>query len=132
MSRVTLVFLVAGLVLATTLLWVFGGGTALMGSELPALAGVIILVAFAVFVGWKRLQAVRRREPQEDELTRAVIRKAAALSYFVSLYGWLVLMYVGDKYKLEPEPLIGSGIIGMGLLFAGSWLFYHFKGGGHE
>ena len=91
--------------------------------------GVIILVVcFAVFLGYKRLNSVRRGEPSEDELSKKVLQKTAAWSYYLSLYFWLALMYFSDKTKLETHSIIGIGIMGMAVVFAICWLIINFRG----
>jgi hypothetical protein len=56
------------------------------------------------------------------------MQKAAALSYFISIYLWLVIMYLTDKLKIETDVMFGWGILGMAVIFASSWFFFHFRG----
>lgn len=128
MKRTVLIFLISALVIASCVLWYMSSG--MEYSKTDALhAGVIILVvAFAVFLGFKRLGSAKRGEPAEDEMSKKVLTKTASLSYYISLYLWVVMIYVKDRLPMDTEEVLGTGILGMAVVFAGSWLFYHFKG----
>jgi peptidoglycan/LPS O-acetylase OafA/YrhL len=89
---------------------------------------IIIVVAFAVFVGFKRLSSTRRGEPAEDELSKKVMQKTSSLSYYISLYLWLAIMYFSDRFKYETHTVIGAGILGMAITFAICWIVINFRG----
>jgi peptidoglycan/LPS O-acetylase OafA/YrhL len=92
-------------------------------------AGVIILVVgFALFVIYKRVIAAHRGEPAEDELSKKVMQKTAALSFYISLYSWLALAFFSDRLKMEIHSVIGIGIMGMALIFAICWIVLNFRG----
>jgi hypothetical protein len=56
------------------------------------------------------------------------MQKTAAWSYYVSLYLWLAIMYLSDKFKYETHTIIGAGILGMAVIFAICWLVFNFRG----
>lgn len=85
-------------------------------------------MAFALFIGFKRLSSARRGEPSEDELSKKVMQKTASFSYYISLYLWLIIMYFSEKLDYETHTLIGAGIIGMAITFAVCWLIFNFGG----
>lgn len=89
---------------------------------------ISILVIFALVVAFNRIKAIKAGLPAEDELSTKIKQKAAAWSYYVSLYWWLVIMYFSDKFKLEMNALIGVGLIGMAVLFGIFWAYFNFKG----
>lgn len=132
MKRSVLVFLVAGLVLATSMLWlVNSAGMADLTDTLQF--GVIgLLVAFAVFIGFRRLKSEKRGEPVEDELSKNILQKTAAWSYYISLYLWVAVIYLKDRVNMDTEQLIGSGILGMAVTFALCWIYINFKGSVRE
>ena len=123
-----MVFIIAALVLFTTGLWFISSKTNTNSMELLQYGVIIVVVAFAVFVGIKRLGSARRGEPTEDELSKKVLQKASSMSYYVSLYMWLGFIYFSDKIKLETHSLIGAGILGMAVIFAICWLIFNFRG----
>jgi peptidoglycan/LPS O-acetylase OafA/YrhL len=89
---------------------------------------MFLVVAFAVFVGIKRLTSAKRGEPAEDELSKKVMRRTSSLSYYISLYLWLAIMYFSDKLHYETHTIIGAGILGMAVIFAICWLVSNFTG----
>jgi peptidoglycan/LPS O-acetylase OafA/YrhL len=128
MKKSVLVFVVAALVLATVGLWIFSGLATLKPMDLVSFGVIIIIVAFAVFIGFKRLNSARRGEPAEDELSKKVMQKTASMSYYISLYWWLVLMYFTDKLNYETHTYIAAGILGMAVIFAICWLVFNLRG----
>jgi peptidoglycan/LPS O-acetylase OafA/YrhL len=128
MKRSYLVFIVAGLVLAATALWLLASNTQFKPYDLVETGIIILVVGFAIYLGYKRFSSVKRGEPAEDEMSKKVMQKTAAWSYYISLYLWLAIMYFSDRIKLENHSLIGVGILGMAVVFAISWLVINFGG----
>ncbi len=132
MKRSLLVFVVAGLVLLSTLLWMVNS-IGLPDTTDTIQFGVIgLLIAFAVFVGFRRLKSERRGEPAEDELSKRILQKTAAISYYISLYLWVAMIYIKDRVEMDTEQLLGTGILGMAVIFALSWLVFNFRGIRHD
>ena len=131
MKKTILAFFVAGMVLLTTGFWFFSSGE--KGPSEWVQFGVIgLIIAFGVFFAFRRLSSSRRGEPQEDERSKNVMLKTAALSYYISLYWWVFLLFIKDRIAYDTEVLIGSGILGMAVAFAISWLYFQFRGGHEE
>jgi peptidoglycan/LPS O-acetylase OafA/YrhL len=128
MKKAIIVFILAALVLATVGLWIFSSSSKFTPVDLVSFGVIILVVGFAVFVGYKRLSSARRGEPPEDELSKKVMQKTAGLSYYISLYLWLAIMYFSDKLKYETHTLIAAGILGMAITFAVCWLIVNFMG----
>lgn len=122
MKRTILIFVIALLALVSIALWAVNAELKGNLPEILMMAGVLILVGFAVFIGIVRLRSNVRKEPAEDELSRKIMTKASSLSFYVSLYLWLVVMYYSDKTKMEVHSLIGAGIMGMAIIFLLCWL----------
>ena len=128
MRRSYLIFAVAAMVVASIAVWLYNTGFCFSWNELGLMLIVLLLVGFAVFVGIRNFKSEKRKQPAEDEMSVKINRKAAAWSYFVSIYMWLVIMYIADKKMIETDILFGAGIIGMGLLWVIFLLFFYFKG----
>jgi peptidoglycan/LPS O-acetylase OafA/YrhL len=128
MKKGIIVFIVAALVLITTGIWFFSAKENLRLFDLVSFGIIILVVAFAVFIGIKRITSAKRGEPPEDELSKKVMQKTAAWSYYVSLYLWLAIMYFSDKLHYETHTIIGAGILGMAVIFAICWLVFNFRG----
>ena len=112
MKKAMLTIVVSILALGAVALWLANPGT-LSAPEIVIYGVIILLVAFGFYIGYIRLRSVRRGEPAEDEFSKRILQRASSLSYYISLYLWLGLMYVTDKVKLETQVLLGSGILGM-------------------
>ena len=116
MKKTLLIFVVAVLVLVSIILWVFNIQKPLNTVEILMILVPLILVGFALYLGFRNLGSTLRKEPVEDELSKKVMTKASSLSFYISLYLWLFVMYISDKTTMEPHSLIGAGIAGMALI----------------
>ena len=123
-----IIFIVEAVILVTTGFWFFTSRSAFKPADLVMYGVIIVVVGFALFVGYKRLTSVKKGEPVEDELSKKVLQKTAALSYYISLYLWLAVMYVSDKRDYETHVLLAAGILGMAVVYAICWLVYNFRG----
>jgi hypothetical protein len=122
MKKTIVMFLVSVLVLGSLALWALKGHISGNPQEILTAGIVLVLVGFAVFLGVSRLRSHLRREPGEDELSKIVMTRASSLSYYISIYLWLFVMYISDKTSLPAHSLIGGGIMGMALVFLFCWL----------
>ena len=115
------------LVLATTILWFTKIIPGNVGEYLQS-GVILILVLFAFYLGYRRLSSEKLGQPAEDEYSKKVVQKAASLSYYISLYIWLIIMYLTDKFKAETDIMFGWGILGMAITFGVSWVYFNFRG----
>jgi len=121
MVRTIITFVISALVLITATLWAINSQLVGNMQEILLWGGLLIVVGFAVFIGIQRARSVARKEPVEDELSRKLLVKASSLSFYISLYFWLFIMYISDKTEMEAHSLIGAGIMGMAIVFFLSW-----------
>ncbi len=128
MKKSVIIFVVAALVLLATFIWMLSSYGNFKTNVPGSFIVIILLVTFALFIGFKRLRSARRGEPSEDELSKKVMQKTASLSYYISIYMWLVIGYFSDRLDYETHTLIGAGIIGMAITFAVCWLIFNFGG----
>lgn len=128
MKRSLLVFVVAALVALSTVFWLMQSSGSLNSTDALQFATIGLLVMFALYMGFRRLGSEKRGEPAEDELSKHVLQKAAAWAYFISLYLWVALLVIKDRVSMDTEQLLGTGILGMGVAFAGCWLIVNFRG----
>jgi hypothetical protein len=56
------------------------------------------------------------------------MQKAAALSYFISLYVWVFMIWLKDRVSLDTEEVLGTGILAMAVIFGISWVVINFRG----
>jgi peptidoglycan/LPS O-acetylase OafA/YrhL len=123
-----LVFAIVALVLITVGFWVSNDPIILESFDIFQLLTIFILVGFGFLIGIRRFRSERRGQPSEDELSKKIMQKASSISYFISIYLWLGIMYISDKGYIATEELFGVGIIGMGLILFISWGIISFTG----
>lgn len=128
MKRVVVLFVIIAMVLISTVLWLMKVDTAFKPFDLLTVGVILIVVGFALFVLYRRVTSAQQGEPAEDELSKKVLQKTAALSYYISLYLWVAMLFIKDRVDLDTEELIGAGILGMALSFAICWLILNFRG----
>lgn len=114
------------LVLFSVILWL--GKESLGLEEITSLGVILAVVGFAVFILIRRIKSWKTGEPQEDELSKKVMLRTSSLSYYISLYFWVFLLWLKDRVAFEQEQLLGTGILGMAVIFALSWVYFHFRG----
>lgn len=100
--------------------------------EILMIAALFIVVAFALFLAFRRLRDARQQLPQEDEMSKNIMRRGTATAYHLSLFMWLVVMFLSDKTKLECHSLIGAGIMGMAIMFAIGWIYHRYIRRSHD
>jgi peptidoglycan/LPS O-acetylase OafA/YrhL len=127
MKKSFLTVVVTGLVLVTTVLWMSGALSVSLGEYIQFVI-IGILVCFGLYVGYRRFTSEKRGQPAEDEFSKKILQKSAAISYYISLYLWLVIMYLTDRLKIETDIMFGWGILGMAVIFAGSWIYFNLRG----
>ena len=128
-TRTSFVILLFGVVTLSLGAWVYySKNDSLEIADLIQYAIIVVLVAFALIFGIRRLKSERRGEPAEDELSKKIMQKAASTAFYVSLYWWLVMSYLSENWEMETGSVIGRGILGMALIFVLSWFFYKVKG----
>ncbi|NLH78082.1 MAG: hypothetical protein GX465_13695 [Acidobacteria bacterium] len=128
MKKAIVIFMIGTLVLAGLAAWALKGKIEGNAGEIARAGVVFILVGFAAAFGVSRLRSRRRGEPAEDELSKRIMTRATSLAYYVSLYMWLFVMYIGDKVSLPAHSLVGTGIAGMAVVFLFCWLGVRFFG----
>jgi len=132
MKKAIMIFIVSAIVLASAIFWLITLGAEFSSTNIFQFGVLFIIVAFAVYIGFKKLGNAKRGEPVEDELSKKVKTKAAAMSYYVSLYWFLVLMYISDKLDLETNTTLGIAILGMAIFWFVFWIYYNSKGNTNE
>jgi len=128
MKRGLLMILLAALVIIGAIIWLLHGKSEIKIGTLVMFGTILLVAGFAVVLAISKLKSAKEGLASEDELSQLIKDKASSRSYYVSLYWWLIMMYLSDKTKLETDSLIGAGILGMAVLFAGFWIYFNFKG----
>ncbi len=84
----------------------------------------IILIFFLIgfYLGYSRNKRKKQGFPDEDELSKKIVQKAAAISFYSSILLWLLLIYLYSHLQIEIKWLLSIGMIGMAILFISIWL----------
>ena len=122
MKRTIIMIVIAILVIATVVLWIVNADFQWNVQEVLMISGLVIVVGFALYLAVLRLRSSTRQEAPEDELSKKIMTKTSSLSFYISLYWWLVLSYFSDRIDLETSTIIGAGILGMAIIFFLSWV----------
>ncbi len=126
MKKIILVFVLLALVAVGLVVFKTTGHL----SNVDIVFMLIILIVVGIGLVWllKKVINVTKSEKVEDELSKRILEKASSISFYLSLYLWLVISMIGDKISLPFEQTIGCGLIGMALIFFAVWSFYKIKG----
>lgn len=128
MKRAVLIFAIIAMVVISVAFWLFYSMQEFNILDSLHVIVIVLVLIFAGYVGFKRLSGAKRGEPDEDEMSKKIIQKTAAYSYYISLYWWVVLMIIKDRVLMDSDQLIGTGILGMAISFAICWMVLHFRG----
>ena len=96
--------------------------------EYTVAAFVLIAVVFSFVLGLRRIKDEKKGLTVDDELSLRIKQKAAANAFMLSFYMWAAIVLFTVDSNLRIEVPIGIGIVGMGLLFIGFWLYYNQSG----
>jgi hypothetical protein len=122
---------IAVFVAVTVTFLVLGVTLLIKGQVVDFIVSVIIistLLALAIPYVLRAGKSLKRGLPLEDERSRRVRDKAAAFSFYVSLYLLLGISYFSDYVELRVGQAIGAGILGMAATFGLSYLYFDKKG----
>jgi hypothetical protein len=127
MKRGLLMILLAALVITSAIIWLLHGKNEIKIGTMVMFSTILLVAGFAVALAISKLKSAKEGLASEDELSQLLKDKASSRSYYVSLYWWLIVMYMSDKTSIATDSLIGVGILGMAMLFAGFWIYFNFK-----
>lgn len=121
MKKTIILFVIALLVIISAVVWMIQSKSGGNLNEILMFSGIFIVVIFALFMGVQRFRSLRKKEPAEDELSKEIMTKTSSYAFYISIYAWLILMYFSDRLNLDPESLIGTGILAMAFIFFFCW-----------
>ena len=128
-TRVVLAGTITALVILGLLFFAITKGKA---SEIILPGGIlVIIVIFMIPFVKRRYFDVKDGYPYEDERTKRVMTNAAAKAYYISLYWLLAISFsveVLEIIELDVSGAIGTGIVGMAIIFGICYGYYNRKG----
>ncbi len=126
MRKAIVISVLAVLVLGAMLLWLFNSERTFTGSTSIMVGIQVVVLVFAALVVVKRWTAKKQNLPAEDEMSKRILQRGAATSYYLSIYMWLAFMFFEERIELERSTLIGAGILGMAVLYGLSWIYHNY------
>ena len=132
MRKAIIIAVLAVLVTGTIIIWFINSDTPGLTEGFLMIPIQIVILVFAVVVVVKKWRAKKEKLPAEDEMSKKILRRGAATSYYVSIYLWLALMFFEESIDLERSTLIGAGILGMAVIFALSWVYHNYFRRSHD
>jgi len=91
--------------------------------------GVIsLLFLIGIVFSIKKYKSAKQGLPEEDEMSTKIVNKSASISYFLSLFLWLAIIFINNANINNADLMIGYGIIGMAVIFILSFTYFHFRG----
>lgn len=127
MKNVILAIAISVIVLVSVIILIFNSGL-LPWTDYLQFIIILVVVSFGFYTAYRRFSSNKKGQPTEDELTRIVRLKASSLSFYISIYLWLLIMFLTERMKWEADRMFGWGIIGMALTFVICWIFFNFRG----
>lgn len=94
----------------------------------------LVLIVFMSFFVRRRYMDIKAGMPLEDERSKKIMNKTAAMSFYATFY-WLLLIswlkgpiarMLGLEY-LDAGQTTAVAILGMAVVFFGFWLYYNKK-----
>ena len=132
MKRSIIIAVLAVLVTATMVVWMLNSENRISGKAIGMGSIQLVVLAFAALVIYRRWTAAKNKLPAEDEMSKSILRRGAATSYYVSMYMWLAIMYFEERIDLERSTMIGAGILGMAIIYALSWIYHMYIRRSHD
>ena len=128
MKKGFLALLVSVLVVAATVVWFFIVEKPIPATEIINFGVIVVLIGFGLYFAYRRFTSAKRGEPQEDELSKKMMQKTAAWSYYISLFMWLFMGWISDRLSMDMGEVIGTGILGMAVIFLVCWIAVKLRG----
>ena len=101
-------------ILFMAIIWVFviieKGTTLFQGLDLFIFILIIAFGIVALYKAFKKDKELAEGQPAEDELSNLIKYKSGYYAYMSSLYLWLFLFLMKDKFP-DVETLVGGGIL---------------------
>jgi len=97
-------------------------------SEIIHVGVIFIFIILGAYFSYSRMQSRKKGFPEDDELSKRIVQKTAALSFYISLFLWLILLYIQKSNIINNKVLFSYGFIGMALIFIFTWIVLKSRG----
>ena len=122
-KRVIHVILIVA-IMATVGLWVYGSKEPLAPWTYAIFGLMALVIGLSLYFASTEVKNEKAGLPANDEFSKRIKEKAGATAFSISIFMWTFgAMFLVDT-GIRADLVIGLGILGMGLIFLGSWLYY--------
>jgi hypothetical protein len=91
--------------------------------------GIIFLfILLGIYIGYGRIKRRKLGLPEEDELSRKITQKSAAISFYISLFLWLAVIFILSHFPVDIKWLFSFGMMGMAIIFITCWFIINKQG----
>ena len=102
--------------------------TLFMYAEIIYIGILAIFFILGIYFGIKRITASNEGFPEEDELSRKIVQKAGAMSFYISFCFWIIALYMLLNNIADPRLLFGFGFVGSAMTFVVTWSVLNNRG----
>ena len=103
-------------------------GQSLRGMLLGVPIVMVIIVATITPMLIRYYKSIKENVPTADERSKKATARAAALTFYISIYLLLAIGWFGDDYFERPSQATGYGIMGMAVIFLITWIYFEKRG----
>ena len=98
-------------------------GTGILIAEIVHLTTLIILFIVGMIFGIiKRNKLKESGFPEDDEMSIKIMQRSAAITFYFSLFIWLILLFLLTLTNIESKLVFSFGFVGMSLTYVISFL----------
>lgn len=89
---------------------------------------IVVFFALGLYFGYSRFRKKQQGFPEDDEMSQKITQKAAALSFYIGVFLWVILIYIQSHTAVGLNWILASGMIGMALTFLICWSILSISG----
>jgi len=114
-------FTVAAFILGLMGFWIFKTTKPFNEFAYGTIGVMLVIVGFVIYSGIQALKDAKSGLNPEDELSKKINQKAASTAFSISIYMWLIGLFVLDIFSVDSvnkaKLVIAIGMMGMTLIF---------------
>lgn len=100
----------------------------LLATSIIHMTMILILFVLGIILGIKRKKATEEGFPEDDELSEKIVRKSGGISFYLTLFIWLILLFINSFIEIDSRLIFSYGFIGMSVTFVITWLVINSQG----
>ena len=97
-------------------------------TEYIFVGAIVMFFLIGIILSIKRYRSEKKGLAIDDEMSIKIVNKSALFSFYLSLFIWLILIFIKSRTNSDGSILMGYGIIGMATTFILCFAYFNFKG----